>query len=56
MKREAAAALQKLSPHMVDMYMYGCLIYEIFNGPFKGQEDLVKPRNIPQVVTYLTSA
>ena len=48
MKRDAAAALQKMAPHAIDMYMYGCLLYEVFNGPLKSQEDLVKPRNMPQ--------
>lgn len=47
-KRDAAAALQKMAPHAIDMYMYGCLLYEVFNGPLKSQEDLVKPRNMPQ--------
>ncbi|ELR22551.1 HEAT repeat domain containing protein [Acanthamoeba castellanii str. Neff] len=39
-KRDAAAALQKMAPHAIDMYMYGCLLYEVFNGPLKSQEDL----------------
>lgn len=56
LKKDAATALQKMTPFMVDMYMYGCLVYEIFNGPFRSQDELIKPRNIPQVITTLFKA
>ena len=33
--------------HAIDAWGFGCLIYEIFNGPFSDQKDLLKKGSIP---------
>ncbi|KAJ1345245.1 hypothetical protein BSLG_000759 [Batrachochytrium salamandrivorans] len=35
------------SGHVLDIWGYSCLIYELFNGPFSSQEDLKSAGSIP---------
>ncbi|KAH6561544.1 hypothetical protein BASA50_009539 [Batrachochytrium salamandrivorans] len=45
--KSTTSVLTSHSGHVLDIWGYSCLIYELFNGPFSSQEDLKSAGSIP---------
>lgn len=44
-------SLRTLPVHVTDSYHFGALIYEVFNGPFSGVDQLTNAKSIPSNMT-----